>query len=256
MFSLEGKRCAIAGCAQGIGLGVAKHFVSQGARVVMGDIKEEGAAEASALGCTFVKTDVSKEEDVERLIKTAYDEFGGLDVVVNNAGIMLPENTYDGLNTEQHKKTFAVNCDGIAYGLKYAAKYIEDGGSIINTASVGGVLPFFSGYGPYCASKAAIISMTRTAAIELASRRIRVNCVLPGTINTPMAYEEGCEDELGLNSLMHPMGRMGEVEEIVPLYHFLACDDCSFMTGSVIACDGGYLAGPNNDVLEKIIPYL
>ncbi|MDL2253529.1 SDR family oxidoreductase [Ruminococcaceae bacterium OttesenSCG-928-I18] len=256
MFSLKGKNGVIAGCAQGIGLGVAKHFVKEGVNLVMGDISEQGKREADALGVPFVKTDVSKESDVENLIKTAHDKYGKLDIVVNNAGVMLPEEYIATMNTEKYHKTFAINLDGCMYGMKYGAQYMKDGGSIINTASVGGVFNFFAGYGPYCASKAAIISLTKTAAIELAARNIRVNCVLPGTIDTPMAHEEGCEDELALNALIHPMGRMGEVEEIVPLYHFLAAGECSFMTGSAIACDGGYLSGPNNDMIGQIMPCL
>jgi 3alpha(or 20beta)-hydroxysteroid dehydrogenase len=256
MFSIKDKVCVVTGCSQGIGLGIVELFVQEGAKVVMGTHLQEAEAIADRLGCYFVQTDVSQEDQVASLMQRASEKYGPLDVIINNAGILVPEQNFAEMDYGYFRQTFAVNVDGCMYGLKYGQKYMKDGGSIINTASVGGQFPFFAGYGAYCATKAAIISMTKTAAIELAARNIRVNCVLPGTIDTPMAHAEGCEEELGLNSLIHPLGRMGKVEEIAPLYYFLACNDCSFMTGSVIACDGGFLAGPNNGALTKIIPYL
>lgn len=255
MFSLKDKVCVVTGSSYGIGLGIVELFTQQGAKVVAAS-RTDKIGISEKYGCEFVKTDVSIEADVSHLMEYTHSKFGAIDVIINNAGILVPEQTFADMDTETFRKTFAVNVEGCMYGMKYGQKYMKDGGSIINTASVGGVLPFFSGYGAYCATKSAIISMTRTAALELAPRNIRVNCVLPGTIDTPMARAEGSEMELGLNSLMHPLGRMGRVEEITPLYYFLACSDCSFMTGSVIACDGGYLCGLNNEALNKIIPYL
>lgn len=256
MFSLEGKVCVVVGCSQGIGLGIVERFVEAGATVVMGTRSSKAQDIADRLGCLFVQTDVSKEADVENLMKKAYEAHGDLDVVINNAGILIPEENFADMDYKNFRWAFDVNVDGCMYGIKHGQKYMKDGGSIVITSSVGGATPYFEGYGAYCATKAAMISMTKTAALELAKRGITVNCVLPGTIDTPMAHEEGAEMELGLNSLMHPLGRMGRVDEIVPLYHFLASGECSFMTGAIIACDGGFLAGPNNEALGKIIPHL
>lgn len=252
MFSIKDKVCIITGSYTGIGLGVVKRFVKAGAKVVMADI-EDGSEIAAELGCIFIKTDVSQEEDVRNLMETTFKTFGKIDVLVNNAGILIPEQTFENTDMTAFRRVCDVNINGVVFGIKYVQAYMKDGGSIINTASVGGLYPFFSGYGAYCATKAAIISLTKTAAIELAPRNIRVNCVCPGTIDTNMAHEEGCETELQLAKLMHPLGRMGNPDECAALYHFLAADDCSFMTGTPILVDGGYMAGPNNDILGAVI---
>jgi NAD(P)-dependent dehydrogenase (short-subunit alcohol dehydrogenase family) len=131
---------------------------------------------------------------------------------------------------------------GVVFGIKHAVDHMTKGGSIVNTSSVAG----YQGaptYAPYVASKAAVIGVTRTAALELAGRNIRVNCVCPGTVDTPMAYGDDVQAELKIAAMMMPLGRLCKPEEVAALFHFLCGDDCPFITGQAICIDGGMTAG-------------
>jgi 3alpha(or 20beta)-hydroxysteroid dehydrogenase len=146
-----------------------------------------------------------------------------------------------------------VNTMSVVFGIKHAIPHMSSGGSIVNTASVAGVQGVLT-YGAYSASKAAIVSVTRTAALEVAPRGIRVNCVCPGTVNTPMAYQEGLEAELALATKIMPLGRLCEPEEVAALFHFLASDESAFISGQAICIDGGMTAGMGFDVLMPLLP--
>jgi 3alpha(or 20beta)-hydroxysteroid dehydrogenase len=248
-FSLAGKVAVVTGGASGIGAATARRFARAGARVVIGDVGDASAL-AKEIEGRFVRADVSREADVENLLESARRELGRLDVVVNNAGIgagtflaALSEGDLD--------RNLNVNLKGVVWGIKHAAARLADGGSIMNTASVAGLLGTPS-YGAYVASKAAIIGITRTAALELAPRGIRVNCVCPSTVDTPMARDEGGDVEWRLAGLLHPLGRMARAEEVAALFHFLASDDSAFITGQAIAIDGGMSAGPGLGMISAL----
>lgn len=250
MFSLEGKVAVITGGASGIGKATALRFSRAGARVVVADL-QDGSGVAQEAGGVFVKTDVGREDQVRALLERAVAVFGKLDVVVNNAGIgeggQIQEITED-----QFDRVLRVNTKGVLWGLKHAAAFISDGGSIINTASYAGVAAFPS-YGSYSASKAAVIALTRTAALELAPRRVRVNAVCPGTIDTPINEGPMAQVELALASHVHPLRRIGLPEEVAALIHFLASDESSFITGLAIPIDGGLSAGIGLGIIEPML---
>jgi NAD(P)-dependent dehydrogenase (short-subunit alcohol dehydrogenase family) len=146
----------------------------------------------------------------------------------------------------------AINSKGVLLGMKHAAARMSDGGSIINTASMAGLIGFPS-YASYAASKAAIVSLTKVAALELAPRGIRVNAVCPSTIDTPINEGETAEVELALAKNLQPLGRVGQPEEVAALYHYLASDDSAFMTGVAIPFDGGMGTGVGLGVIEPLL---
>lgn len=251
MFIIKDKVTVITGCSSGIGLATVERFVKAGAKVVMADISDATVL-AKELGCLFIKTDVSKEEDVKNLMEQTHKVYGEIDVLINNAGIMMPEQVLADADLEDYQRMYSVNSFGVLLGLKYGPRYMKDGGSIINTASLGGKIGA-PGYGAYGSSKAIAIELTQTAAIELADRGIRVNCICPATVDTPMAYEEGVETELLLSKLLFPLGRMCKPEECAAVFHFLASDDCKYITGEAINLNGGYFAGPGTNMLGALI---
>jgi 3alpha(or 20beta)-hydroxysteroid dehydrogenase len=254
MFSLEGKVAVVTGAASGFGKATSLRFSKAGAKVVLADIND-AAGVAKEAGGIYVETDVSKEDQVQAMLQKAVDEFGKLDIVVNNAGIPSVGVMVEGITDEQVTEALNVNFKGVLWGIKHAVPLISDGGSIMNTASYAGLFGTPT-YGSYVISKAAIIAITKTAALELAPRGIRVNCICPGTADTPMVYTEGGDVELKLANYLQPLGRLAQPEEIAALYHFLASDESAFITGIAIPIDGGMSAGPSIGVIiplyEKI----
>lgn len=250
-FSLKGKVAIITGAGSGLGLATAKRFIGAGAKVVIADLSDCTEL-AKDIGADFIKTNVAIEKDVESLIKSTVDKYGGFDILVNNAGIITPEQLFEDAELDEFRKLFDVNVFGIIHGIKYAAKYINDGGAILNTASnsANGDYP---GYGAYISSKISVVGLTKAAAIELAPRNIRVNCICPNTIDTPMAYVEGCETELTVMKVTTPLARMCKAEEGAALYHFLASDDCKYITGEDIYIDGGLKAGSSIQLVDAIL---
>ena len=251
MFSIDGKVAVVTGAASGIGLATARRFAAAGARVVLADLTEAGHI-ASEIGGVFVRTDVSREEDVEALMQRAAKDHGRIDVVINNAGIGTDTNLLVGTAASDFERAFQVNTMGVVFGIKHAVPHMTNGGAIVNTASVAGVQGAIT-YSAYSASKAAIISVTLTAALELAPLRIRVNCVCPGTVDTPMAYQEGVEAELALASKIMPLGRLCKPEEVAALFHFLASDDAAFISGQAICIDGAMTAGLGFPIVTTLL---
>ena len=149
------------------------------------------------------------------------------------------------------EQNFSVNVRGVLWGIKHGGRQMSEGGSIVNTASVAGERSF-PGYGAYSASKAAVISLTRTGAVELAERGIRVNCVCPGTIATPMMDDPSAALEKQVSERATPLGRVGQPEEVAALVHFLASDDSSYVTGAAIPVDGGLGAGQAPHTLQAL----
>jgi 3alpha(or 20beta)-hydroxysteroid dehydrogenase len=250
-FSLKDKVAVVTGAGSGLGLATATRFSLAGAKVVMADINDS-AELAEKTGCHFIRTDVTKEADMEALVRQTKEWFGNLDIMVNNAGIILPEQLLTDAVIEDFKRLYEVNVFGVVNGLKYAPRCMNDGGVILNTAS-NSANGDYAGYGAYISSKCAVVGLTKAAAIELAPRNIRVNCICPNTIDTPMAYADGCETELAVMSITTPLGRMCKAEEAAALYHFLASDDCRYITGEDIYIDGGLKAGPSIQMIEHLL---
>jgi NAD(P)-dependent dehydrogenase (short-subunit alcohol dehydrogenase family) len=248
---LDGKIAIVTGGASGIGLTTAKMFAEAGAKVVLGDVNDATDA-ATGLGGDYVATDVRDPKAVEALVAKTVERHGRVDVVFNNAGIEFhgPLATTD---PEDHRRMVDINLNGVFYCLQSAIRAMLKNsapvrGSIVNTASVAGLVGC-PGLSTYNATKGAVVLLTRNAALEYAAFGIRVNAICPGIIRTPMA--EQINAELGPGYLegigrkAHPLGRLGEPEEVARLVTFLASDDASFITGTAIPIDGGMTAGFN-----------
>jgi 3alpha(or 20beta)-hydroxysteroid dehydrogenase len=250
-FSLAGKVAVITGGGSGIGLAAARRFVAAGARVTIAN-RSDSTALAREIGATYHRTDVAVEADVERLMTQVADQDGGIDIVVNNAGYGDAGLEVAAMTREVLQRHLDVNLFGVLYGIKHGVPRMRDGGSIINVSSLAG-LTGFPTYGGYVASKWAVIGLSRTAALELGPRRIRVNCVCPGTIDTPINHQPGTEGELAIVETATPLGRIGSADEAAAAIHFFAADDSSYVTGAALEVDGGWLAGTSLGLIGKIM---
>jgi NAD(P)-dependent dehydrogenase (short-subunit alcohol dehydrogenase family) len=250
MGKLDGKVAVVTGAAMGIGRSTAVLLAREGARVVIADVDEEQAEETlrsiEDLGgeALFARTDVSSSRDVEAAINAAVQTFGGIDVLHNNAAVALGATVVD-TTDELWSRVLDVNLGGVYRGCKYAIPHMirNGGGSIINSTSVQ-ALRGFAGWAAYAASKGGILSLTRQVALEYAEHNIRVNCVAPGTIMTPLnekvfAEAEDPEALVETWNRMHPIGRFGQPEEVAEAVLFLASDSSSFVTGHCLVVDGG-----------------
>jgi len=238
---LRDKIAIITGASSGIGLATVKKFISEGAIVVLSDINQEaGEKAARELKSVFIKTDVAKVEEVQNLIDKTIEKYGRLDIMVNNAGIALTGSVLD-CSEENFDKTITINLKGVFFGIKYAGlKMKEKGGVILNTASIAGLVGF-AGSAAYCASKGAIVQLTRAAALDLAGYKIRVNAVAPAVIKTAMTKDIIANEPAAQGLLAKtPLGRFGEPEEVANLLCFLASDEASYITGAIYPVDGGW----------------
>ncbi len=239
----------VTGGGGGIGLEIARSVVSSGGAVVIGDLngdRGEQAVEALAAPdrVRFERVDVADEADLERLVRVATSRFGGVDMMFNNAGIggafgPIVEQSADDWDT-----TFAVNVRSVFLGTKHAARVMIEhgrGGAIVNTASVAGLS---GGGGPqaYSATKAAVISLTRTTAVELAAHRIRVNAVCPGAIYTELLHRGRPESTDRWREEIQPWPERGQPEMIADVAVWLASDAARFVTGEAVTADGGLMA--------------
>ncbi len=246
---LKDKVTIVTGAASGIGRASAIIFGKNGAQVVVADIDEEGGKRTvdeivKAGGrAIFVKTDVSKASDAERCVKSAVAEFGRLDCLFNNAGFN-PVGTVVDTSEELWDRVLDVNLKGMFLMCKYAIPEMKKNGkgAIVCTASVDGVLAI-PNEAAYIASKGGIISLVRAMAVDHARESIRVNCILPGAIRTPLYERFMKENEnFGDQAGQHAMRRIGEPEEVAEVAMFLLSDAPTFVTGAVIPVDGGYSA--------------
>jgi NAD(P)-dependent dehydrogenase (short-subunit alcohol dehydrogenase family) len=251
-MDLSNKVAIVTGGAKGIGLASAECMLRQGAAVMLvdwsGDAASAAASNLTSLSKSvdFAVADISKVADVEGVIATTAKRFGGIDVLVNNAGIQTfgdPVTTTE----EVWDKTMNVNLKGHWLMSKYAIPEMltRGKGSIVNVSSVQG-LASQKNVVAYSTSKHAMIGLTRSMAVDLASRNIRVNCVCPGTVNTPMIHSiiEMDQEPDKLKKIldkMHPLGRIAQPSEIGEVIAFLASDRASFMTGSIVVVDGGLI---------------
>jgi NAD(P)-dependent dehydrogenase (short-subunit alcohol dehydrogenase family) len=254
-MQLEDKVAVITGGASGMGLATVHRFLREGAKVVIADYNEETGATAvvaaAEAGFTdrirFVRTDVAQEADIEAMIALAESSFGGVDIVFNNAGVGGAIGPLTETTVEDFDYTFDVLAKGVFLGIKHAARSMRArglGGSIINTASIAGL----SGDGGpmvYSAAKAAVINLSKSAAVELAPDRIRVNAICPGFIATPLADGGRPEQTRESFATSQPWPEYGDGDHIAGAALFLAGDDACFVTGEALVVDGGLTAaGP------------
>ncbi|MCX4725924.1 SDR family NAD(P)-dependent oxidoreductase [Streptomyces sp. NBC_01306] len=256
MGKLDGRVIVITGAARGQGEQEARLFVAEGAKVLLGDVlDEQGAALAKELGesAAYVRLDVTREADWSAAVEAAKETFGKIDGLVNNAGI-LRFNELVTTPLDEFQQVVQVNQVGAFLGIRTVAPEIEaaGGGTIVNTASYT-ALTGMAFVGSYAATKAAIVGLTRVAAMELAAKGIRVNAMCPGAIDTPMSNPaqldpdaDPAESSAALDELYRklvPLGRVGRPEEVARLALFLSGEDSSYITGQPFVIDGGWLAG-------------
>jgi 3alpha(or 20beta)-hydroxysteroid dehydrogenase len=242
-IDLTGRVAIVTGAAQGQGAAEARHFRHLGATVVMADIADEkGEAVASEIGATYRHADVSSAPAWADLMTTVMADHGRLDILVNNAAVHWMRLIEDE-KIEEFDRLIGVNLRGTFLGIKSAIAPMRasGGGSIVNIASIAGVRGFQQ-HGSYGASKWAIRGLTKTAAAELGPSGIRVNAVVPGTIDTPMAWGGG-EMPAGVSFDHLPLGRVGEAEDIAAMVAFLASDAAGYITGAEVVVDGGATLG-------------
>ncbi|MCY3918971.1 MAG: SDR family oxidoreductase [Chloroflexi bacterium] len=246
MARLDGKVAVITGGASGIGESAVRLFVAEGARVVIGDVQEERArALAAELGSATraVVADVREDRAVAGLVATAVEEFGALDVMYNNAGVGMVEGEIADAPEETFDFVTAINLKGVWLGIKHAARRMREhgGGAIISTASVAG-LHGFERQAVYAMTKAGVISLTSSAAAEGGPHGIRVNCICPGGIVTPLSAPSPRAEEIVAERFadIHPLGRAGQPLDIAQAALWLASDESSLVTGQAIVVDGGW----------------
>jgi len=253
MKRLDGRVAIVTGGASGIGAASVKLFAAEGARVLIADLQEErGKQLAEQLGeaAAYRRVDVSREDDVRSAVEEAVERWGRLDVMFNNAGFGGALGPITGTTVEEFDITFDVLVKGPFLGIKHAAPVMQRqrSGSIISTASVAGLQ---TGYSPhlYSVAKAAVIHLTRSVALELGESGIRVNCICPGVIATPLAAGSPDVSEAGLAKMKaalartQALGRIGDPEDIARAALWLASDESSFVTGHAQVVDGGAFAG-------------
>ena len=251
MKRLEGKVAIITGSNRGIGKGIAMAFAKEGCKVVINSYKEDEEArkaveEIKNLGsdAVFIKANVIREVDIKNLVDNAVEKFGKLDIMVNNAGILV-QGTVETLTEQDWDKQMDVNLKGVFFGTKYAVLQMKKqgaGGRIISISSIAGLVGF-PGISAYCASKGGVTEFTREVALDCAKYGITVNAINPGVIVTDMT--KGMLNDNATNKMLlenTPVGRFGQPEDIGNAAVFLALDESSFITGHNLVVDGGWTA--------------
>ncbi len=248
---LKGKNALITGGDSGIGRAVAVAFAKEGANVAIAYLGEQEDIDANTTveliesyggRALKIRIDISEEEHCEQLIDEVVDEFGSLNILVNNAGKQFPQDNIFAISADQLRETFDTNFFGLFYLTKVALQYMTDGDAIINTSSIT-AYNGSAGLLDYSATKGAITSFTRSLALNLVGKGIRVNAVAPGPIWTPLIPASFDKKKVKQHGADTPMKRRGQPSENAPAYVFLASSDSSYMTGQTIHVDGGNYVG-------------
>ncbi len=253
MGKLDGKVAVVTGAASGLGRASALRFASEGAAVVGADLNSQGGelivSEIAAAGgrALYQRTDVTSENDIRSLIDRAAREYGRLDITYNNAGVIGAMGSIESTTEADWDKTFAILLKAVFFGIKHSIAPMRraGGGSIISTASIAGMSGSFRLHA-YSAAKAAVINLTRTAALEVGKDKIRVNCICPGVISTPLVHGGIPGGKEALDPLLakaQALGRAGQAEDIANMALFLASEESSWVTGAAMVVDGGFTAG-------------
>jgi NAD(P)-dependent dehydrogenase (short-subunit alcohol dehydrogenase family) len=251
MARLDGKVAIVTGSALGIGQATVTALARHGARVTVSDINDD-AGEATSASINkaggqafFQHADVGSSTDMERLVGETVERYGKLDVMVNNAGVAIPGSVTD-ISEDNWYTLINVHLNGTWRGMRFAIPHMvkNGGGSIVNMSSVQAIIGF-QGWSGYAAAKGGIMALTQQAAIDYGAQNIRVNAIAPGAIMTPMNEKrlaeetDNAEELLALWNSWHALERMGTAEEVANLIVFLASDESSFITGSILKIDGG-----------------
>jgi NAD(P)-dependent dehydrogenase (short-subunit alcohol dehydrogenase family) len=250
---IQGKVAVITGAASGMGRATAIRFAKEGASIVLTDLNSQGGetavAECAAAGgrAVFQRTDVTSEPDIKAAVARAVKEFGRIDIMYNNAGIAGAVGPIEKVESEAWDRTIATLLRAVYLGMKYSIPEMRKvgGGSIISTASVAGLRGV--GYlAAYSAAKAAVVNLTQAVAIEVGHDKIRVNCICPGGVNTPLIHrgrpgaEENAENRM---AKMQPIPRAGKPDDIANMALFLASDESNWISGTAMVVDGGVNTG-------------
>lgn len=250
---LEGRVAVITGAGSGIGRAMALLFAREGARILAADVNGAAAQETATMitqnggEARSMAVDVTQSSQVKTLIDTAVQEMGAINILCNNAGIGSTTDVVE-CEPEEWDRVMTVNVKGVYLGCKYAVPYMIDqgGGAIVNTASVAGMIGIAK-RAVYCASKGAVIALTKQVAVEYVEQGVRVNCVCPGTVDSPwvgrlLAQTDDPAQARSALEARQPMGRLGTPEEVAAAALYLVSDDAAFVTGSALVLDGGWTA--------------
>jgi NAD(P)-dependent dehydrogenase (short-subunit alcohol dehydrogenase family) len=252
-MKLQDRAAVITGAGSGIGRAMALQFAREGARVLAADVNAAAAEETAALvrdaggEALPLQVNVTEPAEVRAMLERARDAFGGVQILCNNAGIGSTTDVVD-CEPDEWDRVMAVNVKGVFLGCKYAIPIMlaGGGGSIVNTASVAGMVGIVK-RAVYCASKGAVIALTKQVAVEYVEQGIRCNCVCPGTVDSPwvgrlLSQTEDPQSARAALVARQPIGRLGTPEEVAAAALYLCSDDASFITGSSLVLDGGWTA--------------